>query len=157
MLASAPNYQLSCVVSLTISHASPMLLSNCSRLTKVAQLVQKLHLVKKTRKAHSCESTEIAKTSHCMQRRNFLMGLEIMSSWDLSLHRYDHSLKSPFPTWTQLITTFNALQLYDKKPIFRPSLALTSCKTKGRRVTIPDPRGKKSLSQCNTSHQYVTV
>jgi len=36
-----------------------------------------------------------------------------------------------------------------------PSLLLISCKTSGRRVTMPDPRGKKSLSEINTDHDII--
>jgi len=44
-----------------------------------------------------------------------------------------------------------------KQPFSIPSLAVISCRTNGRRVTIPDPRGKKSLSKINTDHEETDI
>jgi len=39
----------------------------------------------------------------------------------------------------------NAAISYSEKSMLSPCFALISCNTRGRRVTMPDPRGKKSL------------
>jgi len=42
----------------------------------------------------------------------------------------------------------------NNKQFIIPSLEFMSCKINGRRVTMPDPRGKKSLSDINTQTMY---